>query len=171
MNVIFPYHNKGFKPYHQLRVGLACSISPIVQKLPCNLQDKWISQGSKYKEEYHISYHPVSFLTQFICLVALLGCSVPAAVSRLPATHTQQQQCNRGQTPNTLENVRMWMRVWFPNEPTKEEAICLIKGTQTSLAESYLSLKNIVSNSMNILRAFPAEDHMQDIKCPSLSVH
>lgn len=70
MNVIFPYHNKGFKPYHQLRVGLACSINPIVQKLPCNLQDKWISQGSKYKEEYHISYHPVSFLTQFICLVA-----------------------------------------------------------------------------------------------------
>lgn len=70
MNVIFPYHNKEFKPYHQLRVGLACSISPIVQKLPCNLQDKWISQGSKYKEEYHISYHPVSFLTQFICLVA-----------------------------------------------------------------------------------------------------
>lgn len=111
------------------------------------------------------------FSIYFFIISQLLLQHFSAAVSRLPATHTQQQQCNRGQTPNTLENVRMWMRVWFPNEPTKEEAICLIKGTQISLAESYLSLKNIVSNSMNILRAFPAEDHMQDIKCPSLSVH
>lgn len=45
----------------------ARGISPIVEKLPYSLQEKWISQGSKYKEEHHVSYPPFSVFTYFIC--------------------------------------------------------------------------------------------------------
>lgn len=33
----------------------ARGIRPIVEKLPYTLQEKWISQGSKYKEEFGVS--------------------------------------------------------------------------------------------------------------------
>lgn len=42
-------------------------IRPIVEKLPHSLQEKWISQGSKYKEDPHVVYPPFSFFTGFIC--------------------------------------------------------------------------------------------------------
>lgn len=45
----------------------ARGIRPIVEKLPYTLQEKWISQGSKYKEEFGVSYPPFSFFTQLIC--------------------------------------------------------------------------------------------------------
>lgn len=35
---------------------LDTSINPIVEKLPYSLQEKWVSQGSKYKEEYCVLY-------------------------------------------------------------------------------------------------------------------
>lgn len=47
--------------------GYTRSISPIVEKLPYGVQEKWISQGSRYKEEYHVSSPPFSFFTYFIC--------------------------------------------------------------------------------------------------------
>lgn len=45
----------------------ARGIRPIVEKLPYTLQEKWISQGSKFKEEFGVTYPPFSFFTQFIC--------------------------------------------------------------------------------------------------------
>ncbi len=41
-------------------------VSPIVEKLPTNLQDKWIVQGSKYKEDYQVAFPPFAFLSQFV---------------------------------------------------------------------------------------------------------
>lgn len=44
----------------------ACGVKSIIEKLPYSLQDKWIAQGSKYKEDYHVSFPPFSFFTRFI---------------------------------------------------------------------------------------------------------
>ncbi len=33
-------------------------VNPIVEKLATNLQDKWIIQGSKYKEDYQVASPP-----------------------------------------------------------------------------------------------------------------
>lgn len=41
-------------------------VNPIVEKLPYGLQEKWVSQGSKYKEEYRVPFPPFSFFSQFI---------------------------------------------------------------------------------------------------------
>ncbi len=43
----------------------ARGVKPIIEKLPYGLQDKWIAQGSKYKEDYHVSFPPFSFFTRF----------------------------------------------------------------------------------------------------------
>jgi len=41
-------------------------ITPIVQKLPYFLHDKWVSVASHYKEKYHTSYPPFSFFAKFV---------------------------------------------------------------------------------------------------------
>ncbi|WP_237581255.1 hypothetical protein, partial [Salmonella sp. gx-f7] len=37
-----------------------CRFNSIVEKLPYNLQEKWVSQGSRYKEEYRVPSPPFS---------------------------------------------------------------------------------------------------------------
>lgn len=41
-------------------------VNPIVEKLPFSLQEKWIAQGSKYKEDYRVAFPPFSFFSRFI---------------------------------------------------------------------------------------------------------
>lgn len=48
----------------------ARGIEPIVAKLPYGLQEKWISAGSKYKEENGGRFPPFEFFTRFICYEA-----------------------------------------------------------------------------------------------------
>lgn len=42
-------------------------ITPIVQKLPFHLQDKWITSASYYKEQHHASYPPFPVFVKFVC--------------------------------------------------------------------------------------------------------
>lgn len=38
------------------------SINPIVVRLQINLQEKWLSAGSQYKEQYRVCFLPFVFL-------------------------------------------------------------------------------------------------------------
>lgn len=40
----------------------ARGIHPIIEKLPYNLQDKWASNGSRFKEEHHAAFPPICCL-------------------------------------------------------------------------------------------------------------
>lgn len=40
-------------------------ISPIVEKLPLHLQEKWMTFGSKYKEDHNVAFPPFSVFSQF----------------------------------------------------------------------------------------------------------
>ncbi|XP_038139099.1 uncharacterized protein LOC119782277 [Cyprinodon tularosa] len=44
----------------------ARGVNPIVEKLPHSLQEKWITQASKYKEDYEVPFPPFSFFSQFV---------------------------------------------------------------------------------------------------------
>ncbi|XP_073714092.1 uncharacterized protein [Misgurnus anguillicaudatus] len=48
----------------------AHGVSPIVGKLPYNIQEKWISYGSKYKRENSVAFPPFSVFADFIRLEA-----------------------------------------------------------------------------------------------------
>ncbi|RXN22446.1 hypothetical protein ROHU_006738 [Labeo rohita] len=48
--------------------------------------------------------------------------------------------------------------------PTAEEAVDLLKRTQEMLASSNLRLHKIATNSPAVMKAFPAEDHVKDLK-------
>ncbi len=37
------------------------------QKLPFNLQERWITHGAKYKEDHRVSFPPFGFFVQFVC--------------------------------------------------------------------------------------------------------
>ncbi|XP_061678699.1 uncharacterized protein LOC133502197 [Syngnathoides biaculeatus] len=41
-------------------------IKPIVEKLPPNLQEKWLFAGSNYKERYRVCFPPFSFFVDFV---------------------------------------------------------------------------------------------------------
>lgn len=41
-------------------------INPLVQKLPFNLQDKWLSLGSSYKLQYQVSFPPFEVFVDFV---------------------------------------------------------------------------------------------------------
>ncbi|KAG5277426.1 hypothetical protein AALO_G00117470, partial [Alosa alosa] len=41
-------------------------INPIVEKLPQNLQEKWLSTGSRYKEQQRVFYPPFAFFVDFV---------------------------------------------------------------------------------------------------------
>ncbi|KAJ8353347.1 hypothetical protein SKAU_G00209140 [Synaphobranchus kaupii] len=42
-------------------------VKPIVEKLPPGLQEKWLSTGSRYKEERGVIFPPFSFFVDFVC--------------------------------------------------------------------------------------------------------
>lgn len=41
-------------------------VNPIVEKLPPNLQEKWLSSGSGYKEQYRVCFPPFAFFVDFV---------------------------------------------------------------------------------------------------------
>lgn len=43
---------------------------PIIEKLPYNLEEKWLYHGSKYKQNHIVSFPTFSVLVDFICTVA-----------------------------------------------------------------------------------------------------
>lgn len=42
-------------------------VSPIVQKLPLNLQEMWIIVGSRYKDQHRVPYPPFAVFVNFVC--------------------------------------------------------------------------------------------------------
>ena len=50
------------------------------------------------------------------------------------------------------------------SKPTAEEAVTLVRTTQTALASADLRLHKVVSNSVSVMEAFPAEDLAKDIR-------
>lgn len=44
----------------------ARGINPIAEKLPHNVQEQWITQGSRYKREHQVPYPPFSFFVDFV---------------------------------------------------------------------------------------------------------
>lgn len=45
-------------------------INPMVDKLPHSLQEKWMSIGTRYKDEHNVHFPPFSLFTQFVCCEA-----------------------------------------------------------------------------------------------------
>ncbi|XP_067275269.1 uncharacterized protein [Pseudorasbora parva] len=45
----------------------ARGVNPIAEKLPFSLQDKWITQGSRYKEDHNVYFPPFCFFVEFVC--------------------------------------------------------------------------------------------------------
>ncbi len=57
--------------------GLACllglayldtagGLKPIVEKLPYSLQERWITEGFRYNEEYNVPFPPFTICSRFV---------------------------------------------------------------------------------------------------------
>ncbi|XP_044136507.1 uncharacterized protein LOC122928083 [Bufo gargarizans] len=44
----------------------ARGVEPIIEKLPYNLQERWVAQASRYKKDHHVAFPPFAFFAEFI---------------------------------------------------------------------------------------------------------
>lgn len=68
-------------------------ISPIVEKLPYWLQEKWITHGSIYKEENNGYFPPFKYFCKFICKEAKKR-NDPSFIQPITQTHFKQERSN-----------------------------------------------------------------------------
>lgn len=45
----------------------ARGVTPIVNKLPHGLQEKWMTLGSQYELQHQVAFPPFTFFTEFVC--------------------------------------------------------------------------------------------------------
>lgn len=57
---------EGFLP-GLMYLDTARGVNPIVEKLPFSLRERWITQGSRFKEHYRVPFPPFTFFVDFIC--------------------------------------------------------------------------------------------------------
>lgn len=78
----------------------AQGMAPIVNKLPPNLQEKWMSQWSQYNLQFQVPFPPFTFFTEFVCREAYmrndssvrLQCAVSWRIFERCAANRSQQQ-------------------------------------------------------------------------------
>ncbi len=61
----------GFSPGLSF-LDTARGVAPIINKLPHNLQEKWMSQGSQYKLQFQVQFPPFTFFADFVCREAYI---------------------------------------------------------------------------------------------------
>ncbi|XP_040216137.1 uncharacterized protein LOC120945794 [Rana temporaria] len=44
----------------------ARGVEPIIEKLPYNLQERWVAQASRYKKDHRVAFPPFAFFAEFI---------------------------------------------------------------------------------------------------------
>nr|XP_022331795.1 uncharacterized protein LOC111129629 [Crassostrea virginica] len=75
-------------------------VIPIINKLPYGLQEKWVSQASKYKNQFHVPFPPFGFLVNFIREISTMK-NDPALQhesSQSSSTVKKGQRENKGST-------------------------------------------------------------------------
>ena len=75
----------------------ARGVNPIVEKLPYNLQEKWMSRGSQYKIQYQVPFPPFSFFASFVCQEAHTRNDPSFALTSSGPTPVKQDHCSHGQ--------------------------------------------------------------------------
>lgn len=84
----------------------ARGVIPIAEKLPFSLRERWIMQGSKYKEDYRVPFPPFSFFVNFVCSQAKTR-NDPSFAFTLSSTPSQLKV---EKTPNYMRKSAVTVR-------------------------------------------------------------
>ena len=108
-------------------------------------------------------------ITEFRMTVHLFGNGPSPAV----ATYGLRRTVDDGEEhdPEVKEFVQrnFYVDDGLVSKPTAVEVVTLIKNTQATLASANLRLHKVVSNSVNVMKAFPTEDLAKDIRSLDLN--
>lgn len=90
-------------------------VNPIVEKLPTSLQDKWIVQGYRYKEDYQVAFPPFAFFSQFVRSQAKRRTSSPTldlqSKQSQKRIESPDRQCPIHRKPHPLKKCRAFREV------------------------------------------------------------
>ncbi|XP_076857275.1 uncharacterized protein LOC143511532 [Brachyhypopomus gauderio] len=108
---------------------------------------------------------PSKDIIEYRMRVHVFGNSPSPAV----ATYCLRRAAKKGERQYGSDTRRFIEQEFYVDDglfstPTEDEATSLLQKTQASLLESNLRLHKIASNSIEVLRAFPAGDHAKDMK-------
>ncbi|XP_037609979.1 uncharacterized protein LOC119478948 [Sebastes umbrosus] len=92
----------------------ARGINPILEKLPFSLQDKWMVQGTRYKQQNHVSFPPFSFFSSFIREEARMrnDLSFIPATSSITPPREERFSMKTARTPITVHRTEVDNTQW-----------------------------------------------------------
>lgn len=99
----------------------ARGVNPIIEKLPFNLQERWITHGAKYKEDYHVSFPPFGFFVRFICDQARIRNDPSFLLSK--QSHPKQEKYSGVSTkiPVSVRKTEVLATVSRTNQPPEQK--------------------------------------------------
>lgn len=119
-------------------------VIPIISKLPPNLQEKWVSQASKYKKYYDVPFPPFKFLVSFIRDLSI--------VKNDPAFHTDSSSTLTTSEKRTYEPKRS-----FPVNSRKTDLEADDGNIQETQERTSRCPIHKASHSLNQCRTFRAK--------------
>lgn len=114
---------------------------------------------------WHRDNDPTKDIVEYRMKVHVFGNRPSPAV----ATYCLRRAAQQSEQEHSSTTRRFIERNFYVDDglislPTEAEAIRLLQTTQSLLSKSNLRLHKIASNSVNVLKAFPKEDHAENIK-------
>ena len=91
----------------------ARGVNPIVEKLPFFLRERWIGQGSKYKEDNHVPFPPFGFFVDFVCSQAKAR-NDPSFAFSLSTTSNQVRGEKATKTAVSVRKTEVTATTTFP---------------------------------------------------------
>lgn len=95
-------------------------VNPIIQKLPFSLQEKWLTVGSKYKEDYRVSFPPFKFLVDFVCQQAKMRNDPSFSLTAIhEESHRPNKQLNKHVFPRAVVTHKTQVSSGSPLAPSE----------------------------------------------------
>ncbi|XP_040197421.1 uncharacterized protein LOC120930263 [Rana temporaria] len=158
-------------------VGLAFldtarGVNPIVQKLPYNLQEKWVMHGSRYKQTYNVPFPPFNVFVDFVSEQAkirndpsfdfMMSCATPS-VSKPRRAMIEVHKTNVSSTGSVHKRFSSYQRGDKPKDPSSQ---CPLHRKPHSL----LKCRTFRAKSLEDRKTFLKENNIC-FKCCSSTSH
>lgn len=150
----------------------ARGVQPIVEKLPYQLQERWLSQGSKYKREYDVSFPPFYFFKEFICREAEERNDLSFRLLPLSSQPQTRERCGPARHPVTVNKTNIAQsekstssKTENPN-PGNPEKQCPIHNKPHPLSKCRGFVKMTLDDRKKVLK-----EHLICYKCCASTSH
>ncbi|XP_071492621.1 uncharacterized protein [Diadema antillarum] len=126
-----------------LHLDSARGLQALVQKLPYNLQEKWVMEGSRYKERYRVTFPPFKVFSEFVRYHAKIR-NDPSFMLPRDMKHQEVAKKTVSVRATDVKEVR----------PSASKEFCPIHKKPHSIVECKVFLAKTVPEKKNLLKQY-----------------